>query len=153
MTYLTPDGEQKSMPLKVLKSKKALTGKEQALQMIEDLPIRSKEVLVVCFETRAVNSGTGKVGVACFWYHYQELSEAACFVVMCRLNTTGMETSKTILPVLSKESKVTVTWTVSNDTRSTEVPWLFIVYPRTWCSCKELFDICHYYTDHYMGWR
>ena len=68
MTHLTPDGEQQSMQLEVLKSKKALTGKEQALQMIEDLPIKSKEVLVVCSDTTAVNSGTGKVGGACFWY-------------------------------------------------------------------------------------
>ena len=44
--------------------------------MIEHLPIKSKEVLVVCSDTTAVNSGTGKVGRACFWC--QELSEAAC---------------------------------------------------------------------------
>ena len=36
MTHLTPDGEQKSMPLKVLKSKKDLTGKEQALHTVPD---------------------------------------------------------------------------------------------------------------------
>ena len=64
--YVTPDGEPKSMPLEVLKSKKALTGKEQALQMIEDLTIKSKQVLVVCSDTTAVDSGTGKVSGACF---------------------------------------------------------------------------------------
>ena len=73
------------MPLEVLKSKKALTGKEQALQMIEDLPIKSQKVLVVCSDTTAVNSGTGKVGGACFWS--QEFFEAAGFVVMCRLHS------------------------------------------------------------------
>ena len=62
-----------------------MTGKEQALQVIEDLPIKSKEVLVVCSDTTAVNSGTGKVGRACFWY--QELSEAVLFVVMCPLHS------------------------------------------------------------------
>ena len=46
--------------------------------MIQDLPIKPKEVLVGCSDTTAVNSGTGKVGGACFWY--QELSEAVCFV-------------------------------------------------------------------------
>ena len=30
--------------------------------------IKSKEVLIVCFDTSAVNSGTGKVRGACFWY-------------------------------------------------------------------------------------
>ena len=53
--------------------------------MIEDLPIKSKEVLVVCSDTTDVNRGTGKVGGACLWY--QELSEAVCFVVMCRLHS------------------------------------------------------------------
>ena len=53
--------------------------------MVEDLPIKSKEVLVVCSDTTVVNSGTGKVGGPCFWY--QELSEAVCFVVMCRLHS------------------------------------------------------------------
>ena len=53
--------------------------------MIKDLLINSKEVLVVFSDTTAVNSGTGKVGGACFWY--QELSEAACLVVMCRLHS------------------------------------------------------------------
>ena len=73
------------MPREVLKLKKALVGKEQALQMIEDLPVKYKEVLVVCLDTAVVNSVTGKVGGACFWY--QELSEAVCFVVMCRLHS------------------------------------------------------------------
>ena len=34
MSHLTPDAEQKSMPLEVLESLKALTGKEQSLQTI-----------------------------------------------------------------------------------------------------------------------
>ena len=53
--------------------------------MVEDLPIKSKEVLVVCSDTSAVNSGTGKVGGACFWY--QEDFKAACLVEMCRLHS------------------------------------------------------------------
>ena len=76
MTHLTLDGQQKS----IFEIEKALTGKEQALQMIEDLPIKPKEVLVVCSDATAVNSGPRNFGGACFWY--PELSEAACFVVM-----------------------------------------------------------------------
>ena len=45
--------------------------------MIDDLPIKSREVLVVCSDTSAVNSGTGKVGGACFWY--QERVVMCCF--------------------------------------------------------------------------
>ena len=38
---------------------------------------------MVCSDITAINSGTGKVGGACFWY--LEFFEAACFVGMCRL--------------------------------------------------------------------
>ena len=85
MNHLAPDGKCNSLPLEVLKSKKALTGKQLAIQMKEKLPIEPKDVLAICSDTTAVNSGTGKVGGACYWY--QELTDSICFVIMCRLHS------------------------------------------------------------------
>ena len=83
ITHLDADCNLKTMPLEVVKSKRALTGKELGHHLTE-LPVKPEDILCVCSDTTAVNSGTGKLGGACYWF--QELSDSASVVVMCRLH-------------------------------------------------------------------
>ena len=85
ITYYDRDGKFQTLPLDVIHSKKSLTGKELGKHLTELPGIDPKEILCICSDTTNVNSGIGKVGGACYWF--QELSDSACFVVMCRLHS------------------------------------------------------------------
>ena len=80
VSYL--DGENvKRKPFEVCKYDKAPTGRNIA-QHLAELPIPAKDVLSLVADTTSVNSGTGKIGGACYWYLHN--TNTKCFVVMCR---------------------------------------------------------------------
>ena len=54
-------------------------------QQLGELPILPKDILALVADTTSVDSGTGKIGGACYWYQHE--TNTKCFVVMCRLSS------------------------------------------------------------------
>ena len=78
------DGENvKRKPLEAFKYDNVPSSRDFA-QQLSELPIPAKDVLDLVADTASVDSGTGKIGGACYWYQHE--TNTKCFVVMCRLS-------------------------------------------------------------------